>query len=233
MTSNLERRVFAANTSSATGRTVIGYAARYNSRTFIEGGGFWEQIAPGAFSSAVNRGDDIRLLRDHNANLLLARTKSGTLRVKEDENGLQFSADLPNTQLADETLELIRRGDLTGNSFQFSVANDDWEDSVDDKGNACQLRTIRDFSKVYDVSICSFPAYESANIVGIRAIVPEAVLVEARARGAKAARVAAPRAYQPGHYKRLSDAEVAAIAECERGIKGRAIGESLYPWQRK
>ena len=81
------------------------------------------------------------------------------------------------------------------------------------------------------IASSTIPAYESANIVGIRAVVPEAVLTEARTRAAKPGRVIVPRVGN-GPYVRMTDAEVAAAAESERGLKGRRIGMSPYAWER-
>src|SRR6267154_2276980 len=79
MTITKERRVAGGNVSSNDSKALLGYAALCNDMTNI--GEFCEIIAPGAFDSAMQRGDDVRLLLNHDPNHILARTKSGTLVV--------------------------------------------------------------------------------------------------------------------------------------------------------
>jgi HK97 family phage prohead protease len=140
---------------------VSGYAALYHAETEIAGL-FREQIAPGAFRSAVDGTDDVRALFNHDPNLVLGRTKSGTLRLKTDAKGLRYDIDMPNTQAAQDVRELIKRGDVTGSSFGFTVDEDDWDDS-DVKRGKLPLRTIRKVS-LFDVSPVTYPAYPQTSV---------------------------------------------------------------------
>jgi uncharacterized protein len=88
---NLERRI--ACELRAAGRKLTGYAATYNVEARIAD--FVEVIRPGAFAGSL--GQDILALVDHNPTRLLARTKSGTLRLSEDDKGLRFELDVPDT----------------------------------------------------------------------------------------------------------------------------------------
>lgn len=141
--------------------TIAGYAAMFNEQTTI-GGMFREQIAPGAFADAVKR-DDVRALYNHDTNILLGRTKSGTLKLAEDARGLFYEVVL-NTDdpQAMAVRSRILRGDVDGSSFGFIVDEDSWEQPA--KGTRdLPLRTIRKVS-LFDVSPVTFPAYEATSV---------------------------------------------------------------------
>ena len=125
----ISRRTLTAE-QSMDGRTLSGYAAVYgqDSREIVEGGRkFVERIAPGAFNETLSSGADVKLYYNHDASMPLARTKSGTLTLKSDRNGLAFTASLPETTLGNDIRALIERGDLTGEmSFGFYVSEDSW-----------------------------------------------------------------------------------------------------------
>ena len=95
--------------AAAESRTVEGYASVFNSMS--EDLGFREVILPGAFSDVLD--NDVRALYNHDSNYLLARTTSGTLELKEDDKGLYYRFEMPNTSYGNDMLELFRRGDLT------------------------------------------------------------------------------------------------------------------------
>jgi HK97 family phage prohead protease len=126
----ISRRDFTATEQSIDGRTLAGYAAVYgqDSREIVEGGRkFTERIAPGAFNETLSSGADVKLYYNHDASMPLARTRSGTLTLKSDRNGLAFTASLPETTLGNDVRALIERGDLSGEmSFGFVVAEDSW-----------------------------------------------------------------------------------------------------------
>jgi HK97 family phage prohead protease len=126
----ISRRGVTATEQSIDGRTLAGYAAVYgqDSRTIVENGRqFTERIAPGAFNETLSTGADVKLFYNHDTSMPLARTKSGTLTLKSDRNGLAFSAALPETTLGNDVRALIERGDLTGEmSFGFVVQQDSW-----------------------------------------------------------------------------------------------------------
>lgn len=150
--------------------TLSGYAARYNSETVIMG--LWrERIARGAFASALDGTDDVRALFNHDPNKLLGRTSSGTLSLSDDEKGLRYDIDLPDTQDARDVRELIKRGDVTGSSFGFRIVEDEWDDTPTKRGQL-PLLTIRKV-ELFDVSPVTFPAYPQTS-------------VSARAKGAAA-----------------------------------------------
>lgn len=137
------------------GRTITGYAAIFNSETDI-GGYFREQIAPGAFSPSLS--GDVRALFDHDSAHVLGRTKSGTLRLREDDKGLAVEIDLPNTQTARDLTASLERGDIDGMSFGFRVTKQEWDETQDPP-----LRTIREV-ELSEVSVVTFPAYADTEI---------------------------------------------------------------------
>lgn len=154
-----------------------GYAARFG--VMSENlGGFREQIQAGAFADVI--GNDVRALINHDANLVLGRTLSGTLRISEDANGLAYEVDLPDTQAARDLMLSIRRGDVTQSSFAFSVApgGDDWTEDPETGG---YVRTVKKIGRLYDVSPVTYPAYPDAS-VGARSLQSYRNSVEAAAK---------------------------------------------------
>lgn len=139
------------------GPKIRGYAAVFN-RLSEDLGGFREQIAPGAFAKAVTK-NDIRALVNHNPDLVLGRNKSGTLRLSEDEHGLAIEIDPPDTQTARDTMELLKRGDMTQMSFAFTVNKDTW---TEEKGKV-PIRTLEDVN-LFDVSVVTYPAYPQTSV---------------------------------------------------------------------
>ena len=135
--------------------TVFGYGAVFNSMS-NDLGGFREFIAPDAFEGRLE--DDVRFLVNHDANLILARTTNGTLRLSVDEKGLRYEADMPNTSTARDLMELLKNGTISQSSFAFTVEEDSWE--VKDGMN---IRTIDKVSQLYDVSSVTYPAYNQAS----------------------------------------------------------------------
>lgn len=137
-------------------KRIVGYAAVFN-RDSIDLGGFTEEISPGAFAESI-QSDDIRALMNHDPNLILGRTKAGTLRLEEDDIGLRMEIDLPDTQLGRDLAESIRRGDVTGASFGFRTIEDDWN-TKDGKPH----RTLK-AAKLYDTGPVIFPAYSDTSV---------------------------------------------------------------------
>lgn len=138
------------------GMTLSGYAAVFNS--WSENlGGFREQIAPGAFKRSLKSRNDVKLLWNHETGEVLGSTRAGTLRLTEDERGLKVEANLPNTQRGRDAKVLIDRGDVSGFSFGFSVAEkgDTWNSD----GNERTLKSVR----LFEVSLTPFPAYTATN----------------------------------------------------------------------
>lgn len=129
-----------------------GYAAKFGEQSHWMG--FIETIAPGAFTSALERGDDVRALFNHNENFVLGRTASGTCTLRQDDTGLWFEVDAPDTQWAKDLHKSVQRGDINQCSFSFYAEKEEW---IDDK------RTLIDL-KLLDISIVTYPAYEGTTV---------------------------------------------------------------------
>jgi HK97 family phage prohead protease len=148
-------------------RTLSGYAATFNTRSCKIGGKFIEMLAPGAFTKVLAKTPDVRMLVNHDPTHILGRTMSGTLELSQDDRGLQFRCMLPDTQVARDAYESIKRGDMSQCSFGFGLekGDDSWGDGLDDRGVACPIRTIRNVSELADVSCVTYPAYEETSVV--------------------------------------------------------------------
>ncbi|TMU85494.1 HK97 family phage prohead protease [Bacillus sp. BHET2] len=136
---------------------ISGYAAVFNSKTSI-GDFFEEVIAPGAFARTISENGDIRALFNHNWDHVLGRTKNGTLTVEEDTRGLKFEVELPNTSLARDLAESMRRGDINQCSFGFWATGEAWDYSVEPA-----VRTLNEV-ELYEISVVSIPAYEDTEV---------------------------------------------------------------------
>lgn len=133
-----------------------GYASVFSTRTDL--GWFSEEVAPGAFSDVL--GDDVRALFNHSPDHVLGRTRAGTLRIAQDERGLRYSVDLnPDDPDAMKLYGRVKRGDITGSSFSFTVAEDAWDYDQDPAH-----RTIKRIGQLYDVAPVTFPAYDAAMV---------------------------------------------------------------------
>ena len=161
----VEQRAYDGELKAAVeGRTVEGYASVFNSMS-EDLGGFREIILPGAFSEVLD--NDVRALYNHDSNYLLARTTSGTLELKEDDKGLYYRFEMPNTSYGNDMLELFRRGDLSQSSFGFTVEKDSWR-----MEEGQHVRYIERVGSLFDVSPVVYPAYASASS-GLRSAEPK------------------------------------------------------------
>jgi HK97 family phage prohead protease len=150
----IEKREFRMENAEYEGNTIRGYAAVYNSDSEWMGG-FYEQIATGAFDDVLD--NDTRAYFNHDENLLLGRVSSGTLRLGTDARGLYYEVDLPNTSYANDLVELMKRGDVNQSSFAFLIDSDRWEER-----DGKTYRIIEKVSRLLDVSPVAQPAYPDA-----------------------------------------------------------------------
>lgn len=145
-------------TREAEGGPIIeGYFAVFNSDYEIWPGAI-EQVAPGAFTSAL--GGDIRALADHDTRIVLGRTTAGTLDLREDDRGLYGTIRInPEDQEAMNLYHRVQRGDVTQCSFGFDIKDEEYQHRPD----GSDLWIIRDVV-LYEVSVVTFPAYAETSV---------------------------------------------------------------------
>ena len=146
------------------GRAINGLAIVYEEESEVlydwwDERAFREIIHKGAVTEELLSSSDVLALYEHNRSNLLARSTKGvgSLQLTITDRGLEYRFEAPNTQLGNDTLELLRRGDLRGSSFLFGVVKGDtrWEELSD----GTWLRHIDHISYLGDVSVVSTPAY--------------------------------------------------------------------------
>ena len=141
-------------------KNIEGHAVVFNQPTTI-GGAFIELIEYGAFDGCDL--SDVALFVNHDRQSLpLARTTSGTLAVTTDSIGLAIRAklDVEHNPDAKALYHSIARGDVKGMSFAFTVADDEWKDINSEMPTRC----IKKIAHVFEVSACTYPAYEGTDI---------------------------------------------------------------------
>lgn len=149
------------NIGVITGRPIV-----YDSRTDL--GWFDETIAKGALDKCNLK--DVRFLVNHDTSKIpLARSrnnnKNSTMQLMPDDEGLaiRVNLDIENNTDAKNLYSAIKRGDISGMSFMFTVDGEEWADVDSDHPS----RTITSISNVFEVSVVTFPAYEDTSI-GVR-----------------------------------------------------------------
>jgi len=152
-------------------KEIGGIAAVINSVTDL--GYFEEVIERGAFDNALNKEYDIRCLFNHEAELILGRTKANTCNVFVNGDGnLEYTwiPDYENpTHMS--VVRSIMRGDITQSSFAFTIKEQKWSEST--KYGSMGKRTITMIEDLYDVSPVTYPAYadteaDARSIVALR-----------------------------------------------------------------
>lgn len=154
------------NGLSVQSRHIVAYGAVFNSRS-VDLGGFTEIILPSAITQETIDKSDVLCLIDHSkARGVLARSNKGkgSLKLSVDGRGLKYEFDAPHTQLGDELLENVQRGEITASSFSFVVGEDRFERSAD----GSITRYISKITRLTDVSPCYHPAYEQTSVVNTR-----------------------------------------------------------------
>ena len=138
-------------------RIIEGYFAVFEEETELFKG-FFEKISKGAFKNTLEK-DNIRCLFNHNTDIVLGTTDNNTLILKEDDKGLYGKVIINDKDTeAINIYERVKRGDITGCSFGFFLL--DFEEETDDKGRHTKILE----AQLLEVSICTYPAYESTNI---------------------------------------------------------------------
>lgn len=169
MTSIIERRetrgTVQLRAAGPKGAKAGGYALMFNKRS-SNLGGFVEQVAPSFVDETLSKGLDVLGRYQHDSNMLIGRTTSGTLRLAKDGVGMDYEADLPDTTYARDLQTLLERGDVTGSSFAFrlSVEGDSWGFTESGFPERTLLNGI-----IVDVAPVVTPAYPDAT-AGLRSL---------------------------------------------------------------
>jgi|GEM_PF-2022692 len=142
--------------------SLVGYAAKFGTQS-EDLGGFRETVMPGAFARSLREGADVKCLMNHSADLVMGRTKNGTLKLEEDATGLRFRCVLPNTQAARDLHTLVARGDVDACSFAFTARGQSWEDVRSENGDMYASRKLHDVD-LQDVSAVTYPAYPQTEV---------------------------------------------------------------------
>lgn len=146
---------------------ISGYFAVFNSNYEIASG-MTESIAPGAFAEAIS--GDVRALVNHDTTLVLGRNKANTLDLREDSHGLWGEVRInPNDSAAMDLYERVKRGDVDGCSIGFDIA----EEETEFRDNGDVHFTIKKVMPLYEISACTFPAYQETNVSARTAQVDE------------------------------------------------------------
>jgi len=152
-----------AENNEKNGDHIVGRPIVYNSMTDL--GYFNEIIEAGALDKANLK--DVRFLINHNTDMIpLARSRNNnensTMQLEVDKDGMtiRVNLDTENNTEARNLYSAIKRGDITGMSFMFTIDDEEWVDLESDH----PTRHIRKIGQVFEVSAVTFPAYESTEI---------------------------------------------------------------------
>lgn len=123
--------------------------------------GWTETIERGAFARYLASGEDVKVLWNHDSNIVLGSTGNGTASLREDETGLFGSVEInENDSEAVSAYARVARGDVDGCSFGFDIARqEEWWDK-----DGVYHTKITEVDPLYEVSPCTFPAYKATSI---------------------------------------------------------------------
>jgi len=151
-------------TDGSVSRTVYGYAIVFDSPS--QDMGFIETIKRGAITQEMVDACDVFAKFNHNDDKVLARSNNGqgSLTLTVDEKGLRYEFEAPNTNLGDELLEYLKRGDISKSSFAFAISPDEKDAQKWEKRDGKLYRTINKIGYLYDVSPVWTPAYVATSV---------------------------------------------------------------------
>lgn len=155
--STLEVRARAGISLPSPGK-LAGHAAVFDSPADL--GPFVEVVRRGAFSRSLQEPGGIMALYDHETRSILGRVSAGTLRLKEDDRGLAFELDLPDTSVGRDLAVLVQRGDVSGCSFGFLVppGGDQWRSVMGKPLRELQRVELR------EITVTANPAYPDTEV---------------------------------------------------------------------
>lgn len=152
-----------AENDDKNGDHIVGRPIVYDSKTDL--GYFDEIIERGALKKTNLK--DVRFLVNHNTDMIpLARSRNNnensTMQMEVDDKGMNIrvNLDTENNTEAKNLYSAIKRGDISGMSFMFSIDKEEWEELESDH----PTRRIKEIGTVLEVSAVTFPAYEATEI---------------------------------------------------------------------
>ena len=150
-----------ARAFTTNGRTVSGYAIRFNEDSAFMG--FTERISPSALPASMLENADIFAYFNHDWSKVLARTPN-SLKLDLRNDGLYYEFEAPNTQDGNDLLEHIKRGEMYGTSFAFSLPEDGSGEVWTKQEDGTYLREIVMFDALYEISPVYTPAYPTTSV---------------------------------------------------------------------
>ncbi|EGX60099.1 phage prohead protease HK97 family protein [Streptomyces zinciresistens K42] len=244
--------VIRADEGVVAGERFKGYAAVFDSRTAIGNPlrwGFYEEIAPGAFTKTLSEGD-ARMLIDHDSYYVVSRVSAGTLSLAEDARGLAVDSALDTgLSYVTDLKANVRNGNITGMSFGFYVMKDQWSTETIDTSEGpvdVEVRRILE-ARLIEVSAVTFPAYEEteaelASVASALVSRGDAAAIEKRAKfrpelrdllqlvGAGAAGDSCTAPAGEASAAAEGDARTAAVAEERGALPAHSTGTSDSAW---
>ena len=150
-------------------RTIVGTAIVFNAESEVLddwGERFREVILPEACTMEFLNSQDIKMNMLHERELTIARANrgQGTLRLSVDEQGVHFEFEAPKCDLGDRCLEMVRRGDYSGCSFEFWPEEYDKEVNEAPNGDVDVKITHRKFRAITALTIGMDPAYTQTSV---------------------------------------------------------------------
>ena len=169
--------------------SIEGTAVVYGKKSELLFNMFREVIEAGFFEGVLKQ--DVRALWNHNADMILGRTKSGTLSLEDNERGLGVKIDPPDTQVGRDAVTSIKRGDVDQMSFGFTVkqGGDEWKKESD--GSQTRILKRGGCERLFDVSPVTFPAYPQTS-VHVRSMMEALTLPSPGGRGEEALTLPSP-----------------------------------------
>ena len=145
-------------------RHVEGYAVVFESQS--EDLGFFETIERGAITQELVDNSDVFALLNHDDEKVLARSKNGvgSLKLTVDDRGLKYEFDAAETQLGNDLLEYLKRGEINTSSFAFALDYNDPEAETWERKNGANYRTIHKIAYLHDVSPVWNAAYSATSV---------------------------------------------------------------------
>ena len=150
-----------ARAFTTNGRTVSGYAIRFNEDSAFMG--FTERINTSALPASMLENADIFAYFNHDWSKVLARTPN-SLKLDLRDDGLYYEFEAPNTQDGNDLLEHIKRGEMYGTSFAFSLPEDGSGEVWTKQEDGTYIREIILFDALYEISPVYTPAYPTTSV---------------------------------------------------------------------